>query len=88
MEFWNRTAFWNEGIPMGRSQRTSVGMAIFVNRTTSLYIQDQGILAEGQAQYVTFQSSKGRSLIVVNIYVQHISNEKASLWKKNYTCKL
>jgi hypothetical protein len=23
LEFWNGTALWNEGIPMGRSQRTS-----------------------------------------------------------------
>jgi len=28
MEFWNGTALWNEGISMGRSQRTSAGTAI------------------------------------------------------------
>ncbi len=82
MEFWNGTAFWNEGIPMGRSQRISAGMAILMDRATSPYIKDQGILVEGRAQYVTLQSLKGGSLTVINLYVQRTSNERASLWKK------
>ncbi|CAK9233232.1 unnamed protein product [Sphagnum troendelagicum] len=82
MEFWNGTAFWNEGILMGRSQRTSAGTAIFVDQATSPFIKDHGILTEGRAEYVTFQAPKEGALTVVNIYAQHISNEKASLWRK------
>ncbi len=40
MEFWNGTAHWNKGIPMGRSQRISAGTAILVDRATSPYIRD------------------------------------------------
>jgi exonuclease III len=82
MEFWNGTALWNEGMPMGRSQRTSAGTSILIDQATSPYIKDQGILVEGRAQYVTLQSTEGGSLTIVNIYAQHISNERASIWSK------
>lgn len=49
---------------------------------TSPYIKDHGILVEGRAQYVTLQSPEGGSLIVVNVYAQRTSNERALLWKK------
>jgi hypothetical protein len=48
IEFWNEAAFWNEGIPMGRLQRTSVGMAIIIDRATAPLIKDHDILIEGR----------------------------------------
>jgi len=82
MKFWNGTALWNEGIPMARSQRTSAGTTILVDRATTPYIKDHGTLVEGRAQYATLLSSKGRSLTIINIYAQHSSNERASIWRK------
>jgi len=82
MEFWNGTALWNEGIPMGRSQRTSASTAILVDRATSPYIKDHGTLVGGRAQYITLLSLEGGSLTIINIYAQHISNERASIWRK------
>lgn len=82
MEFWNGTALWNEGIPMGWSQRTSAGTAILVDRATTPYIKDHGTLVEGRAQYVTLLSSEGGSLTIINIYAQRSSNERASIWWK------
>ncbi len=68
MELWNGIAHWNEGIPMGRSQRISVGTTILVDRATSPYIRDHGILVNGRAQYVTLLSPEGSSLTIINIY--------------------
>jgi endonuclease/exonuclease/phosphatase family metal-dependent hydrolase len=82
MEFRNEIAFWNEGILMGRSQRTSAGTAIFIDRATTPLIKDHGILIEGRAQYVTLQSPEGGSLTVINIYAQLTSNERAPFWRK------
>lgn len=82
MEFRNGTALWNEGILMGMSQITSAGTAIFVDRVTSSFVKDHGILTVGRARYVTLQSPEGGLLTVVNIYAQHTSNERASLWRK------
>ncbi len=82
VELWNGTALWNEGIPMGRSQRTSAGTAILVDRATTPYIKDHGTLVEGRAQYATLLSSEGGSLTIINIYAQHSSNERALIWRK------
>jgi exonuclease III len=82
MEFWNGTALWNEGIPMGWSQRTSAGIAILVDRATTPYIKDHGTLVKGRAQYATLLSPEGGSLTIINIYAQHSSNERASIWRK------
>ncbi len=82
MEFWNGTAHWNEGIPMGRSQRISAGTPILVDRATSPYIRDHSILVDGRAQYVTLLSPEGCSLTSINIYAQQSSNERASIWAK------
>jgi len=68
IKFWNGTAFWNEGIPMGQSQKISAGTAIFIDRVTTPLIRDHDILIKGQAQYVTLQSPEGRSLTVINIF--------------------
>jgi len=59
IEFWNGTTLWNEGIPMGRSQRTSAGTVILVDRATTPLIKDHDILVEECAQYVSFQSPGG-----------------------------
>jgi len=67
---------------MGRSQRISVGTTILVDRATSPYVKDHGTLIEGRAQYVTLLSPEGGSLTIINIYAQHISNERASIWRK------
>jgi hypothetical protein len=61
MEFWNGIALWNEGIPMGRYQRTNVGTVILVDRATSPYIKDHSTLVGGRAQYVTLLSPEGGS---------------------------
>ncbi len=76
IKFWNGTAFWNEGIPMGRSQRTNAGIAILVDRATAPLIKDHDILVEGRAQYVSLQSPGGGSLTVINIYAQQSSNNR------------
>ncbi len=53
LEFWNGTTLWNEGIPMGRSQRISAGTAILIDRATTPLIKDHDTLMEGRAQYVS-----------------------------------
>jgi hypothetical protein len=47
IEYWKGTSFWNPGIPMGRSQRTSTGMAILVDRMIASLVKENGILLEG-----------------------------------------
>lgn len=49
LEFWQGKAFWNPGILMGTSQRTSARTAILVDRTTAPLIKTDGILVEGRA---------------------------------------
>ncbi len=67
---------------MGRSQRTSVGMAILVDRKTASVVKDSGILLEGRAQYITLQFADNNSLTIVNVYVARSSNDRAPMWKK------
>jgi len=82
IEFWNGTTLWNEGIPMGRLQRTSAGTAILIDRATTPSIKDHGILMEGRAQYVSLQSLEGGTLTIINVYAQRSSNDRAPLWRK------
>ncbi len=49
IEYWKGSSFWNEGIPMGRSQRTSAGTTILVDRAIAPLIKEHGILMEGCA---------------------------------------
>jgi exonuclease III len=49
LKFWQGKAFWNPGIPMGTSQRTSAGTAILVDRMTAPLIKKDEILVEGRA---------------------------------------
>jgi hypothetical protein len=60
IEFWKGGAFWNEGIPMGHSQKTSAGTAILVDRAIAPLVKAHGILMEGSAQFVTLQSPDSR----------------------------
>ncbi len=79
LEFWNGIVLWNEGIPMGRSQRISARMAILIDRATTPLIKDHGTLMEGRAQYVSLQSPEGGTLTIINIYAQRSSSDRAPL---------
>ncbi len=82
IEFWNGASFWNEGIPMGRSQRTNVRTAILVDRAIAPLVKEHGIVVEGRAQYITLQSSDNQFLTIVNIYTPRSSSDRAPLWRK------
>jgi hypothetical protein len=81
IEFWKGASFWNPGIPMGTSQRTSVSIAILLDRTTAPLVVDSGILVEGQAQFVKLQAIDGVTLTVFNVYAARTSRERTPLWK-------
>jgi len=53
IEFWQGTSFWNEGIPMGTSQKTSADTTMLVDKSTTLLVKDHGIVMEGRTQFVT-----------------------------------
>jgi hypothetical protein len=48
IEFWQGKAFWNPGIPMGSSQRTSVGTAILVDRMIAPSSKKMGSYRTGE----------------------------------------
>jgi hypothetical protein len=52
LKFWKGNAFWNEGIPMGYSQRTNACTAILVDRVTAPLVKEHDILMEGRAQFI------------------------------------
>jgi hypothetical protein len=52
IKFWKGSAFWDEGIPMGRSQRTSAGTTILVDMATAPLIKEHGIPMEGCVQFI------------------------------------
>jgi exonuclease III len=79
IEFWKGSAFWNEGIPMGRSQKTSAGTTILVDRATAPLVKEHDILMEGCTQFITLQSSENRTLTIINIYAPRSSNNRAPL---------
>jgi len=81
IEFWKGASFWNPGIPMGTSQKTSAGTAILLDRTTAPLVVDNGILVEGWAQFVKLQATNGVTLTVINVYAARTSRERAPLWK-------
>jgi hypothetical protein len=58
---------------MGRSQKTSAGMAIMVDRATTPLIKAHGILMEGRAQFITLQSPDDGTLTIINVYAQRSS---------------
>ncbi|CAM6014432.1 unnamed protein product [Sphagnum balticum] len=74
IEFWQGNSFWNEGIPMGRLQRTSAGMAILVDKATAPLIIAHITLIEGRAQFITLQSLSNGTLTIINVYAPRSSN--------------
>jgi hypothetical protein len=82
IEFWKGNSFWNKGIPMGRSQRTSASTAILVNKAIAPFIKEHGILIEGHAQIITLQSPDNGLLTIVNIYAPCSSNYRTPLWQR------
>lgn len=78
IKFWQGISFWNEGIPMGTSQRLSVGTAILVDKTIALLVKDHGTLSEGRAQYITLQSPNRGTLTVINIYAPELLQRSSS----------
>jgi len=82
VEFWQGESLWNEGVPVGPSQRISVGTTILVDKTISPLITDHGTLVEGRAQFVTLQPPGEGALTIINIYAALYSTDRAHLWKK------
>jgi exonuclease III len=82
LEFWQGKAFWNPGIPMGTSQRTSAGTAILVDRMTTPLIKEDGILVEGRVQYVTLLLPDSSELSIINTYAPKTSRDRAPIWRK------
>jgi exonuclease III len=82
IEFWQGKAFWNPGIPMAISQRTSAGTTILVDRATAPLISDSGILTEGTTQFVTLHLPDNSKITVINTYAPCIFRDRAPLWKK------
>jgi exonuclease III len=80
LEYWQGASFWIEGISMGRSQRTSAGTAILVDKSIAPLITENGKLADGRAQFITIQSPDNGSLTILNVYAPRTSNERALLW--------
>jgi endonuclease/exonuclease/phosphatase family metal-dependent hydrolase len=67
---------------MGRSQKTNAKTSILVNRTIAPQVNANDILLEGRAQYITIQLPSNGSLIIVNIYENRSSKERAPMWRK------
>jgi exonuclease III len=88
MEFWRESAFWNEGIPLGRSHRVSAGTAILVDKAIAPLITAHGTLMEGRAQFITLQAPDNGTLTIVNVYAPQSSNDRARLWQKIHQADL
>jgi len=82
IEFWHGSSFWNEGIPMGRSERTSAGTAILVDKAIAPLITTHGTLIEGRAQFITLQFPNNGTLTIINVYAPRSSNDRAVLWRR------
>jgi hypothetical protein len=82
IEFWSGSSFWNEGIPMGRSQRSSTGTAILVDKAIAPLITVHGTLIEGRVQFITSQSLDNGTLTIVNVYAPRSSIDIALLWRR------
>ncbi|CAM6009036.1 unnamed protein product [Sphagnum balticum] len=82
IKFWHGNSFWNEGIPMGRSQRTSAGTAILVDKAFAPLITAHGTLIKGRAQFITLQSLDNGTLTIINVYAPCSSNDRVLLWQR------
>ncbi len=81
IEYWKGSSFWNEGIPMGCSQRINAGTFILVDRMIAPLVKESRILIEGRAQYITLHLPDNGSLTIVNIYATRSSNDRALIRK-------
>jgi hypothetical protein len=77
VEFWQGEALWNEGIPMGRSQRTRAGTVILVDKTVAPFIVDHDILVASRAQFITLQPPGEGALTIINVYAPIFSTDRA-----------
>jgi hypothetical protein len=68
IQFSNGVSFWNYGLPMGRSQRMSMGTSILIDRSLAPLISAKNIFLEGRAQFITLQISGNGNLTIINIY--------------------
>ncbi len=82
VEFWQGEAFWNEGIPMGCSQRTRVGTSILLDKIVVPFIVDHGTLDAGRAQFITLQPPSEGALTIINVYAPNLSTDRAQLCQK------
>jgi exonuclease III len=82
IKFSQGISFWNEGIPMGRSQRISAGTAILVDKATAPLITAHGTLIKGRAQFITLQSPSISTLTIINVYAPRSSNDRTQLWRR------
>jgi hypothetical protein len=73
LEFWRGSSFWNEGIPIGRSQRIRVGTTILVDMAKAPFIKEHGTLVEGRVQFVTLHSLDNGLLTIINVYASQTS---------------
>jgi len=79
LEFRRGSSFWNEGIPIGRSQRIRAGTKILVDRVMAPLIKEHGTLVEGRVQFVTLHSPDNGLLTIINVYASQTSAERALL---------
>jgi exonuclease III len=82
VEFWKGEALWNEGIPMGRFQRTRAGTALLVDKIVAPFIIDHSILVVGCAQFITLQPPGEGAVTIINVYAPILSTDRAQLWQK------
>jgi hypothetical protein len=82
VEFWQGEAFWNKGIPMGRSQRIRAGTTILLDKNVAPFIIGHGILVAGRAQFITPQLPGEGALTIINVYAPNLSTNHAQLWQK------
>jgi exonuclease III len=82
LDFWQGKSFWNPGIPMGTSQRTSAGTAILVDRMMAPLVQEDKVLVEGRVQYITLHLPDNSKLTIVNTYASRTSRSRAPLWRR------
>jgi hypothetical protein len=82
LEFWRGSSFWNESIPLGRSQKIRAGTSIMIDRATTSLIKEHDILVEGIMQFVTLHSPDNGLLTIINVYASQTSAERALFWNK------
>jgi exonuclease III len=82
LEFWRRSSFWNEGIPIGRFQRIRAGTTILVDMAKASLIKEHGTLVEDRVQFVTLHSPDNGLLTIINVYASQTFAERVLLWSR------